>query len=196
VQKIAPFLLYDSDPYLVISDDGRLFWMLDAYTKTNGFPYSQPAPNNKGYNYIRNSVKVTIDAYDGTVSFYQFDATDPLVRTYAAIFPQLFRPLSEMPADLQAHIRYPMDIFTTQIAVYNTYHMTDPTVFYNKEDQYEFAAQQIQTEQTQAIEPYYVIMRLPGSERDEFLSIMPLTPIKKKNMMKQYGLRTQRRLRI
>lgn len=190
VQKIAPFLLYDQDPYLVIGADGRLVWIIDAYTATSGFPYSQPAPNKTGYNYIRNSVKVTVDAYSGEVTFYQFDAQDPLVRTYAAIFPKLFKPLAEMPADLQAHIRYPMDLFSTQVAVYNTYHMTDPTVFYNKEDQYEFAAQQ-KAETAEPLAPYYVIMRLPGSDRDEFLSIMPLTPIKKKNMVAWAAARSE-----
>src|SRR5881296_2251850 len=132
VRTIAPFFQYDRDPYIVVTDDGRLQWMLDGYTTTDRYPYSDPV---RGLgNYIRNSVKVVVDAYHGTVSFYVADATDPIVRVYGRAFPGLLRPLAEMPADLQRHIRYPEDFFTIQARKYATYHMLDPQVFYNKED--------------------------------------------------------------
>ncbi|MGE5561374.1 MAG: UPF0182 family protein, partial [Chloroflexota bacterium] len=184
VKKLAPFLMFDSDPYLVITADGRLVWMIDAYTVTSGFPFSQPAPGNVPFNYIRNAVKATVDAYTGEVKFYLFDATDPIAQTYGKIFPGLFAPLSEMPQDLQAHIRYPMDLFTVQMQMYKTYHMQDPTVFYNKEDQYDIPLQATTIDQTsQTMEPYFVIMRLPGDDHEEFLSILPFTPLNKKNMV-------------
>lgn len=192
VQKLAPFLVFDSDPYLVIRDDGRLFWMIDAYTVTAGFPYAQPASGSFPYNYIRNSVKATVDAYTGEVKFYLFDATDPLALTYAKIFPQMFAPLSEMPVDLQAHVRYPMDLFNVQMQMYRVYHMQDPTVFYNKEDQYDIPLQTTTIDQkSQEMEPYYVIMRLPGDDHEEFLSILPFTPLNKKNMVAWAAARSE-----
>ena len=176
---IAPFLRYDSDPYLVVND-GRLFWMLDAYTVSSGFPYSEPSP--RGFNYIRNSVKIVIDAYEGDTRFYLFDSSDPVVRSYSAIFPGLFRPFDEMPEGLKKHIRYPADLFEVQAAMYTTYHMQDPTVFYNKEDLWSLPAQGKQGGQ-QPTESYYMIMRLPGEKNPEYVLLTPFTPSKKQNMI-------------
>ena len=179
VKAIAPFLRYDSDPYLVV-DDGRLFWMLDAYTVSSGFPYSEPSP--RGFNYIRNSVKVVLDAYEGDTKFYLFDTTDPVVKSYAAIFPGLFRPLAEMPEGLRKHIRYPADLLEVQAAMYLTYHMQDPVVFYNKEDLWSLPTQGKQGGQL-TMESYYMIMRLPGEKNPEYVLLMPFTPSKKQNMI-------------
>ena len=182
---IAPFLSYDSDPYLVVGDDGHLYWIHDAYTMSNMFPYSQPLPQ-KGYragpNYIRNSVKVVIDAYNGDLSFYIIDPADPLVQTYSKIFPSLFKPFKEMPPFLKKHIRYPMDLFTIQAQMYATYHMTDPQVFYNKEDLWNIP-QEIYKNEQQSILPYYIIMRLPDTTSEEFILMLPLTPSGKDNMV-------------
>jgi uncharacterized membrane protein (UPF0182 family) len=178
---IAPFLRYDSDPYLIISE-GRLFWMSDAYTVTDRYPYSQPTSGE--INYIRNSVKAVIDAYNGTVSFYVADEKDPLILTYARIFPGTFKPLSEMPADLRSHMRYPEDIFRIQTSVYSIYHMDQPQVFYNKEDQWSIASMGEASEgaEAQAINPYYTIMKLPGAQAEEFLLMLPFTPRLKDNL--------------
>ena len=135
VRAIAPFLMYDQGPYIVTAD-GKLYWMLDAYTVSANYPYSQPDPV-AGVNYIRNSVKVVIDAYDGAITFYQADLEDPIIMTYAKIFPGLLTPISEMPESLKAHIRYPEDMFKIQSRTLLTYHMTDPNVYYNKEDYWE-----------------------------------------------------------
>ncbi|MBI4482461.1 MAG: UPF0182 family protein [Acidobacteria bacterium] len=178
VRRIAPFLRYDRDPYLVISQ-GRLIWLLDAYTSSTRYPYSQPLPD--GTNYIRNSVKISIDAYEGTTRFYVADDRDPILRTYRKIFPELFRPLEEMPADLRTHLRYPQDIFTIQTSVYATYHMDDPQVFYNREDQWEVPVLDGGAE-GQAMEPYYTIMRLPGEKAEEFILMLPFTPKRKDNL--------------
>jgi uncharacterized membrane protein (UPF0182 family) len=182
---IAPFLSYDSDPYLVVGDDGHLYWIHDAYTMSNMFPYSQPLPQ-KGYragpNYIRNSVKVVIDAYNGDLSFYIIDPADPLVQTYSKIFPSLFKPFKDMPPFLKKHIRYPMDLFTIQTQMYATYHMTDPQVFYNKEDLWNIP-QEIYKNEQQSILPYYIIMRLPDTTSEEFILMLPLTPSGKDNMV-------------
>ena len=174
VNTIAPFLQYDSDPYMVISDGG-LYWIRDAYTMTPDYPYSAPVTN--GINYIRNSVKVVIDAYHGTKTFYLAQPDDPLAATLAKVFPDLLRPLDAMPADLRSHIRYPEDIFSLQTAMYSTYHMTNPAVFYNKEDEWEVPI--IDNEQ---MEPYYTIMRLPGEETAEFIQMLPFTPRGKNNL--------------
>ena len=131
-----PFLDFDSEPYLVVTDSGTLKWMLDAYTSSHNWPYSQPAAD--GTNYMRNSVKVVIDAYDGTVDAYLVDPGDPVIRTYAAIFGPIFKPLSAMPADLRAHMRYPGDLFRLQTALYATYHMEEPDAFYHREDQWQY----------------------------------------------------------
>ena len=185
VRAIAPFLEYDGDPYLVVVG-GRLVWIQDAYTTSDRYPYSTPGA--EGINYIRNSVKVTVDAYDGTTLFYLADDHDPLVLTYQRMFPALFHPLSEMPAGIRSHVRYPEAMFGLQTAAYTTFHMTNPVVFYNKEDQWEIP--QIDRQQTDRgdegssdkMEPYYTIMRLPGEKDDEFLQMVPLTPRRKDNL--------------
>ena len=174
VTTIAPFLQYDSDPYLVISD-GRLFWIVDAYTVTDRYPYAAPATT--GINYIRNAVKIVIDAYDGTTSFYLADDEDPIARTLQAIFPDLLRGLDEMSEDLRQHIRYPEGLFSLQTSIYSTYHMTNPAVFYNREDQWDVPV--VDGEQMQ---PYYTIMRLPGESRAEFIQMLPFTPRGKNNL--------------
>ncbi len=179
VQLIAPFLKLDSDPYIVI-DEGKLFWVQDAYTVSDKYPYSQPASG--GINYVRNSVKVVTSAYDGSITFYLIDPEDAVVNTYAAIFPALFTPIEEMPASLRAHLRYPQDLFQIQFSVYQTYHMQDPRVFYNKEDLWTVPSETY-ADAEQIMEPYYIIMRLPGEEREEFLLMLPFTPPRKDNMI-------------
>ncbi len=159
VRTIAPFLILDRDPYLVISE-GRLFWMQDAYTTSRYFPYAQTPPGLE-LNYIRNAVKVVIDAYNGTVDFYLADAADPIAATYQRIFPGLFQPLAAMPADLQKHIRYPEDLFYIQAQIYRTYHMNSAEVFYNREDLWQFPRQPAGGEEA-TMAPYYIIVRLPG----------------------------------
>ena len=179
VTTIAPFLRYDEDPYLVVSDDGRLFWIRDAYTSTSRYPYS--APSAGGINYIRNSVKVITDAYNGTTEFYVSDARDPIVQTLARAYPGLLRPLDAMRADLRRHLRYPETIFAIQAAMFSTYHMTNPVVFYNKEDQWEIPAIDIDGN-PQLMQPYYTIMRLPGETEAEFIQMLPFTPARKDNL--------------
>ena len=179
VPRIAPFLDFDRDPYLVISG-GRLFWMWDAYTTSTMFPYAEPYEGRK--NYIRNAVKVVVDAYNGTVDFYISDPQDPIVQSFDRIFPGMFRPLAEMPEDLRAHVRYPEDLFLVQARMYAVYHMEDPQVFYNKEDKWHLATEKVGREE-KPVEPYYVITRLPGDVRPEFILIMPFTPQNKKNMV-------------
>ena len=174
VATIAPFLRYDADPYLVIAD-GRLYWMRDAYTVTGNYPYSTPASG--GINYIRNSVKIVIDAYDGDTTFYLAEPDDPLGVTIGKIFPDLLQPLDAMPEELKSHIRYPEGIFSLQTSMYSTFHMTNPSVFYNREDEWEVPV--IDNEQ---MEPYYTIMRLPGEERAEFIQMLPFTPRGKNNL--------------
>jgi uncharacterized membrane protein (UPF0182 family) len=178
VARIAPFLRYDADPYLVISG-GRLFWVQDAYTVSGRYPYSTPAAN--GVNYIRNSVKATVDAYHGTVRFYLVDETDPVARTLAAAYSELFRPLAEMPDDMRSRLRYPEGIFALQAAMYATYHMTNPSVFYNKEDLWEVPAMDSEP-RAQLMQPYYTIMRLPGEPHAEFIQMLPFTPARKDNL--------------
>ena len=177
VSKIAPFLVLDEDPYPVVSD-GRIFWIQDAYTVSNRYPYST---SSAGVNYIRNSVKVVIDAYHGSVTFYSAESTDPIVQTLARIFPDLMRPLSEMSADLRQHVRYPEDIFQIQASVFATYHMTNPAVFYNKEDQWEAPAVDSGGE-SQRMQPYYTMMKLPGETTAEFIQMLPFTPRRRDNL--------------
>ena len=180
VTKIAPFLSYDNDPYMVVSKEGKLFWIQDAYTISNNYPYSTPL---KGYfNYIRNSVKVVIDAYNGTMDFYIVDQKDPLVKVYQNIFPQLFKSFDQMPENLKEHIRYPKDIFQVQAELYSTYHMTDPDVFYNKEDYWNIP-NEIYAENEIKMEPYYIVTKLPDHEREEFILMTPFTPSTKNNMI-------------
>jgi uncharacterized membrane protein (UPF0182 family) len=176
VQQIAPFFRYDSDPYVVVSEDGKLFWIVDAYTVSSGVPYSQPF--NRGVNYIRNSLKVVIDAYDGTVHFYISNPDDVLIKVYGAIFPGLFKPLSDMRADLRKHIRYPKGFLQVQANMYATFHMTDPKVFYNKEDMWE-----IPSYGERSLEPYYIVLKLPAEkEKEEYVLLLPYTPAKRDNL--------------
>ncbi|MFC1992855.1 UPF0182 family protein [Chloroflexota bacterium] len=177
VNHVAPFLDLDSDPYLVVAE-GRLFWIQDAYTTTDRYPYSEPLKS--GLNYIRNSVKVVIDAYDGSVTFYVSDPDDAVIRTYQAIFPKLFVPAEQMPESLRTHWRYPEDMFNIQALVYQTYHMRDARVFYNKEDVWA-VPKEVYAAKEQPIEPYYIIMRLPDEEKEEFLLMLPFTPVNKNN---------------
>lgn len=178
-KKVAPFLVYDEDPYIVVNE-GRLWWIQDAYTVSSGLPYSQPT--RAGHNYIRNSVKVVTDAYNGTQEFYMFDEADPVIQTYSRIFPGLFKPQAEFPAGLLAHVRYPVDLFNQQIEKYNVYHMRDPVVFFNKEDVWAVPRENFGGSAV-PVEPYYAIMRLPDGDREEFVLMQPLTPRGKDNMI-------------
>jgi uncharacterized membrane protein (UPF0182 family) len=178
LNTIAPFLRYDDDPYMVVSE-GRLFWIRDAYTTTDQYPYSTPAVGD--VNYIRNSVKVVIDAYNGTTNYYVADPQDPLVLTLAQIFPDLLKSLDTMPPDLRRHLRYPETIFALQASMYSTYHMTNPVMFYNKEDQWEVPAIE-QEGNPQVMQPYYTVMRIPGEDRAEFIQMLPFTPRRKDNL--------------
>jgi uncharacterized protein len=180
VKKIVPFVTFDRDAYMVIAQGGRLFWMIDGYTTSDRFPYSAPI-RRQGTNYIRNSVKAVVDAYNGTVDFYMSDPEDPIVQSYEKIFPQLFKPLENMPEDLRAHIRYPEDLFTIQAQMYATYHMRDPQVFYNKEDLLSIPRQTVSGTERE-MEPYYTIMRLPGETKEEFVLLLPFTPNNRDNM--------------
>ena len=195
VKKIAPFITFDRDAYLVIAEGGRLFWIVDGYTTSNRYPYSEPT--GRLGNYIRNSVKAVVDAYDGTVSFYLSNPEDPIILAYAKIFPGLLKLLDAMPASLRAHIRYPQDLFAVQARIYATYHMQDPQVFYNKEDLLSIPSQageqqepdigrmmgRVEMRETEReIDPYYTIMRLPDEKKEEFVLLLPFTPNKKDNM--------------
>lgn len=182
VQKRAelalPFLMFDEDPYLVVTDSGRLVWMLDAYTATDRYPYS--ARTGDGLNYLRNSVKVAVDAYDGDIRAWLVDPADPMINTLAQIYPDLLRPLAEMPEDLRAHMRYPEDLFRAQTGLYATFHMTDPETFYHREDQW-----QIPAAQQGAVQSGYarhIVMRLPGEQDAEYLMMRPFTPRQKDNL--------------
>ena len=198
VRRVAPFLEFDADPYLVVVD-GRLQWVIDAYTVSNRYPYAEPLIRSQNVramfgetgnqqflrgnlNYIRNAVKVVIDAYDGTLQFFVTDPTDPLVQTYAKIFPNLFQSQETIPAELKVHFRYPLDLFKIQAQMYRAYHMSDPEVFYNREDLWEFPEQVYEGNQ-QLMDPYYLTMRLPGEAETEFILILPFTPTNKDNMI-------------
>ena len=185
VEAVTPFLRLDSDPYLVVAD-GKLWWIQDAYTTTDRYPYSA---NTAGeFNYIRNSVKVVVDAYNGAIRFYIVDPEDPIVRMYQKAFPDLFEPITEpdpfqaVPEGLRSHVRYPFDLFTIQARQYLQYHMREPEDFFNKSDQWDFG-NELFFEQIQKVRPYYVIMKLPGEQREEFVLIMPFTPFDKPNMV-------------
>jgi uncharacterized membrane protein (UPF0182 family) len=179
VGRIAPFLEYDPDPYLTITD-GRLVWMQDVYTTSSRYPYSTPSPM-RGLNYIRNAVKVTIDAYHGTTTFHVIDPADPIAQTIAKMFPGLLRPLDAMPEDLRNRLRYPQQIFTIQASMFATYHMLNPAVFYNREDQWEIPAFDVGG-QPQSMHPYYTIMKLPGEAGPEYIQMLPFTPRQKDNL--------------
>lgn len=189
VNGIAPFLIYDNDPYIVVSKDGRLFWMLDAFTESTRFPYSRHHQvEGDTVNYIRNSVKVVIDAYNGSIDFYVFDLQDPIVATYRAIFPSLFKDASAMPADLRSHVRYPETLIRVQAEVYGLYHTQSPKVFFQREDVWSVASQlgidDQNKKQAQPIDPYYVLMQLPGEPGpSEFALILPFTPSNRNNMI-------------
>jgi uncharacterized membrane protein (UPF0182 family) len=176
--RLAPFLLLDQDPYLVIAQ-GRLFWIQDAYTVSDRYPYS--TPTSRIGNYVRNSVKLVMDAYNGTVDMYVADPDDPLIQVYERIFPGVFQPLAAMPAELRAHIRYPEDIFRIQTYIYSVYHMGSPQIFYNKEDLWEIPVLASASGQ-QAMSPYYTIMRLPQEKQEEFILMLPFTPGRKDNL--------------
>jgi uncharacterized protein len=180
VQQVTPFFRFDRDPYLVVSDEGRLVWMLDGYTTTDRYPYSDPV---RGIgNYIRNSVKVTVDAYDGNLAYYIADATDPMVRVYAGAFPGLMKPIDQMPPGLRRHVRYPEDLFAIQARKYATYHMEDPQVFYNKEDLWAIPRRTIDGRDRE-MEPYFTIMRLPGEAKEEFILLTLFNPARRDNMI-------------
>jgi uncharacterized membrane protein (UPF0182 family) len=186
LQTIAGFLTWDSDPYLVVTDDGRLVWIADAYTTSSAHPYSRDLRlDGVGrINYIRNSVKATIDAYEGSVRLYVFDPEDPIVRAYQRIFPNLLKPAAEMPADLRRHARYPELKFRVQAEIYRTFHMRDPQAFYNKEDLWDLARNiQGQEARPEPLQPAYVVATLPGETRPEFLLTIPFTPRNKDNLI-------------
>lgn len=196
VKTLAPFLQFDKDPYLVLAD-GKLYWMIDAYTTSNYLPYSQPFSSTEniqykegneiqnitsqvsdyldGVNYIRNSVKAVMNAYDGSVNFYVMDSKDPIIKVWSKIFPALFKSKNEMPKDLLAHLRYPIDMLLTQGLVYEKYHMTDPTVFYNQEDLWIRATDKYYN-QVQLVEPYYIMWQQPGTDHQQFVLMLPFTP--------------------
>lgn len=198
VEAIAPFLRYDSDPYLVIakanilrnnpateiketaSEENYLYWIIDAYTTSDRYPYSEPYKYN--FNYIRNSVKVVIDAYNGNLAFYIADKTDPLVASWSTIFPNMFKPLSAMSPSLRSHIRYPSDLFNIQSERLLTYHMTEPQVFYNRDDQWRIPNEIYGSEQ-QKVQPYYLIMKLPTATSEEFILLLPFTPASRNNLI-------------
>jgi uncharacterized protein len=185
---LAPFLSFDDDPYMVLRADGRLAWMIDAFTVSNRYPYSRPyAVQRQSVNYVRNSVKVVIDAYDGSTAFYIFDPTDPIIDAYRALFPTLFKDAASMPADLRAHVRYPELLLALQADVYGLYHMTNPEVFYNREDLWTVATDVATSEQasqaTTPIEPNFVVMKLPGETRPEFVEMLPFTPANRNNLI-------------
>jgi len=179
ISTITPFLALDQDPYLVI-DNGGLYWIQDAYTVTNNFPYSAKVGN---MNYMRNSVKIVVDAYNGDVTYYVIDKTDPIISTYSNIFHGEFKDFDEMPEGLKEHIRYPEDLFRVQSDIYSTYHMEDPTVFYNKEDAWQIPNEIYGIGQQVSVEPYYIIIKLPGEEKEEFVLMTSFTPISKDNMV-------------
>lgn len=175
VRAIAPFLRFDGDPYMAVDEGGRLKWIIDAYTYSNRLPYSKPLIG--GINYMRNSVKAVVDAYDGTVSFYISDPDDVLAKVYSRMFPGLFKPVATMPADLRRHIRYSHQFLQLQAAMFAAYHMTDPKVFYNKENLWEIPALG-----DKPMEPYYTIMKLPGEKVEEYILLLPFTPSKRDNL--------------
>ncbi len=184
VTRIAPFLLFDSDPYLVVRDDGTLVWMMDAYTRTNRFPHSDA--DGKRFNYIRNPIKVTVDAYSGEVNFYLIEENEPLVQTYARMFPDLFE--TEVPDDIRAHFRYPIELFKIQAEMFRAYHMTNVELFYNREDYWQIPTEKYYGEDIQ-MEPYYVTMKLDEADKEEFILMTPYSPNRRQNMSAWMGVR-------
>lgn len=190
VRKIAPFLTFDRDPYIVINS-GKLYWIRDAYTTSQMYPYSQPYSQTYGntFNYIRNSVKVVTDAYNGDTHFYISDETDPIIQTYSKIFPDLFKSIDEMPDGLIEHIRYPSYYFTIQANMLSLYHMQNPQVFYNREDAWTIPQEIFQGE-SQPMEPYYMIMQLPGEDEPEYVLMLPFSPLNRANMVSWLAARS------
>ncbi len=188
VSTLAPFLTYDPDPYIVVGDDGRLSWIMDAFTTSDSYPYSRHYHlGDTPINYMRNSVKVVIDAYDGTTTFYVIDAEDPILAAYRRLFPSLFKDVAAMPQGLRKHLRYPELLLNLQANVYGLYHMTEPEVFYNREDLWTVASEvgtnQRGEQSTQAMEPNFVLMKLPGESGIEFVEILPFTPSNRNNLI-------------
>jgi uncharacterized membrane protein (UPF0182 family) len=188
VQALAPFLTFDPDPYIIVTDDGRLVWMMDGFTTSESYPYARHYRlENDRINYVRNAIKATVDAYDGTVTFYVFDADDPVIGAYRAVFPTLFRDATQMPADLRRHVRYPELMLDLQAGVYGLYHMSAPDVFYNREDLWTIASEvgmgQQREQATQTMEPNFVLMKLPGERATEFIEILPFTPANRNNLI-------------
>ena len=186
--ELAPFLLFDEDPYIVVGSDGGLYWIMDAFTTSDRYPYARHLNiGGRSINYVRNSVKVVVDAYNGTTRFYVFDSEDPLIQSYQKMFPKLFVPADEMPDFLRSHIRYPEMLFRIQAAIYATYHVENEQVFYNREDIWTIAqqgrGQQQGTQAADVIEPYFVMMRFPGDSELEFVSILPFTPSNRNNLI-------------
>lgn len=178
IQRIAPFLSIDEDPYKVLREDGSMVYIVDAYTTTSAWPYSEHLKN--GINYIRASVKIVVNAYDGSTTFYVMDDTCPVLQTWRAIYPSLFTPGSQMPADIRRHLRYPGDLLDVQSHIYGNYHMTDLKVFFTREDRWEVATEKFYDKE-QVVEPYYLMAKLPGETREEFMLMVPFTPFGKKN---------------
>jgi uncharacterized membrane protein (UPF0182 family) len=190
IAALAPFLTLDPDPYIVVGEDGRLSWIADGFTSSDTFPYARHTVlGRQRVNYIRNSVKVVIDAYDGSTTFYVFDGSDPIIAAYQAIYPTLFKDASTMPAGLRSHVRYPELLLKVQAAVYGLYHMDSPEEFYNREDLWTVASQVSQgqggqgEQATQPMEPNFVLMKLPGEDKPEFIEILPFTPANRNNMI-------------
>jgi uncharacterized membrane protein (UPF0182 family) len=192
VKKIAPFLAYDEDPYIVVSE-GNLYWIIDAYTISNRYPYSESINEGSDINYIRNSVKIIIDAYNGTTDFYIADDKDPQIITYGKVFKTLFKPLSEMPQDLRAHLRYPQMLFDIQTDIYSRYHIKNAREFYNKSDVWDIATQIYgpsgASSESEFVESSYLIMKLPDSDKEEFILMVPYTPQRKNNMISWFAVK-------
>lgn len=182
---VAPFLSYDQDPYVVIAE-GQMYWIIDAYTTSDRYPYSEPTSSSpvtdKPFNYVRNSVKVAVNAQNGDITYYVVDPADPLIATYEKIFPDLFRPIETMPVGLKEHLRYPHGLFKIQAEIYAVYHMKDPRVFYNREDAWVIPDEVYQGARQQ-MEPYYIIMKIPGESEEEFILMLPFTPRNKENLI-------------
>ncbi len=187
VKMLAPYLVFDSDPYMVVSE-GRLMWVIDAYTTTDDIPYSEPYPGRR-FNYIRNSVKVVVDAYEGTVDFYVADDSDPLVQFYQSVFPTVFQSMDAFPEGLESHVRYPEDFFNVQAWMYRAYHMNDVTVFYNKEDMWSLPTE-LYNGKERRMESYYLIMKLPEEDSAEFVLLLPFVPKGKDNMISWLAARS------
>jgi len=188
VSALAPFLTFDPDPYVVLGDDGRLYWIVDAFTTSDSYPYStHHRLGDNVINYMRNSVKVVVDAYNGTATFYVFDSKDPVLEAYRRIFPSLFKAAAIMPTDLHKHVRYPQMLLDMQAEVYCLYHMTEPEVFYNREDLWNVASEVGMNESgeqgTQSMQPQFVLMKLPGESEVEFVEILPFTPANRNNLI-------------